>query len=613
MDVASKHRSFQLDPSSDAASPFAKPVHRGHRSRGHAASPCGSLNGEKNGSATASNLPAVERGAPSSGRRENPVRDGAIHEPIFGLKSHAFGNEIPDFYWATKDESPTILRVDVEAWNKRDHDFTERFAQLRKDVFIETSETNRQQARLWRSKHHKKSTGVFKPLLKTVELDPRKPKAPHGPRPHHIPQRRPHVVHHFQELPGHESSASEESGARKNSEDVVKQTEEAQESKWAEQRLQMKMERRKMERTRTMEATMNQKQQRLERTKSKLLENLRERRERILQFQRRGIKKQAGQGDQEPKPPTLALPKKVVILSEDPSTGSTAQEPEPTKESEETSGNSDDGDGDSSSADDFDDGEASAEFLKQQERIAGQPPSTRLTRLVTRVSVFHKEERRMKRLEEEEERLLQQDEEEVAPVPTTSFGICVHTAEMYKVPLKVVQESFNHFNQLDTDGNGFLTIDEFEAEIRKMMELGPDDEIPEHLLNSHWEKVDSNKDNRVDFSEYFLWTMRSGWKEELLVSDSKERQVRELARKRGIAILDVERVRAVFDKYDTDKSGYIDKDEFKSVICNCMNVKDPSQVSQNMLNRYWKEADTGNDGEIDMPEFLSWYFKFFAK
>jgi len=226
--------------------------------------------------------------------------------------------------------------------------------------------------------------------------------------------------------------------------------------------------------------------------------------------------------------------------------------------------------------------------------------------------MIQKTERRMKRWEEEEEKMLQEDGE-VPLAPSTTFEICVHTAEMYKVPLKVVQQSFNQFTALDADGNGYLSQDEFEAEIRMMMDVGPAEEIPEHLLNSQWAKIDRSKDNRVDFNEYFLWTMQAGWKEEILVRDSNERQVRELSREYGINILDVERVRAFFDKYDEDKSGFIDKEEFRSIICACMKVSDRSAVSESMLNRYWSEADSDNSGEVDMPEFLCWYFRFFDK
>eukprot|EP00930_Biecheleria_cincta_P035360 TRINITY_DN2431_c0_g1_i1.p1 TRINITY_DN2431_c0_g1~~TRINITY_DN2431_c0_g1_i1.p1 ORF type:complete len:592 (-),score=133.24 TRINITY_DN2431_c0_g1_i1:171-1946(-) len=556
--------------------------------------------------------------APSSVQRATLVRDGIIHEPIFGLKSHAFGNEVPDFYWATKDNAPILLRVDIDAWSKRDQDFSHKFAQLRKDVFIATSEDCRQRARLWRVKQ-KKSKDVFKPLLKTVELDPRKPQAPQVPRPHHMPQRSSHPVHHSFGLPSQEARASD-SGAVENSEAVGQQAKETQEAKWAEQRLQ-----RKLELKRTREERAQHYHQQLEQRMSRLLENQREKRERVLQFQGAQIKKGKEDDDddddeekeeevrdhQDVQPRKVVLPKRVSILVRDSSSGSTtsqhAKKLEPTEESEEKSRNSEDGDEDSS-----DDEEAEAEFNKQQERQLEQAPNSRLTRLARRQSTLLKEERRIKRLEQEEEELLKLNEAGEEPVSKTNFEVCVQIAEMYKVPLKVVQQTYNHFCELDADGNGSLSIDEFEAEIRKMIEIGPDEDIPQHLLKSHWEKIDSNHDNKVDFNEYFLWTMQAGWKEEILVSDSKERQVRELAREHGLGLLDVERVKAVYDKHDADQNGTIDREEFKSVLCSCMNVSDPSQVSQSMLNRYWCEADKDNSGQIDLSEFLIWYFTFFA-
>merc|ERR1711953_1499830 len=98
--------------------------------------------------------------------------------------------------------------------------------------------------------------------------------------------------------------------------------------------------------------------------------------------------------------------------------------------------------------------------------------------------------------------------------------------------------------------------------------------------------------------------------EERLVCDPKERFLRQVARDNGLALPDVEKVKAVFDSFDADRSDAIDEEEFMNVICVLMKAKHPSDIGSKKLKRFWTEVDADGSGAINFVEFLIWYFRF---
>jgi len=64
-----------------------------------------------------------------------------------------------------------------------------------------------------------------------------------------------------------------------------------------------------------------------------------------------------------------------------------------------------------------------------------------------------------------------------------------------------------------------------------------------------------------------------------------------------------EKLRIVFDIYDTDKDGFISpQDLFKSVQLMCKDNLTPTQLSE-LVRRTFREFDTDNDGLISFSEF----------
>lgn len=189
------------------------------------------------------------------------------------------------------------------------------------------------------------------------------------------------------------------------------------------------------------------------------------------------------------------------------------------------------------------------------------------------------------------------------------FQTCMDLALRHHVDISYVRECLQDFRKVDKDRNGVITFEEFKDVLANRCNLAPGQDVPKHLLWKQWQKIDADCSSTIDFEEYLVWCMSSIFSEDLMVPQTEARRIRQLARELDVSLLQVERVKKVFDKFDADNSGEIDKDEFIQVLCHMMSVKDPSDVSQSMLMRYWREVDCDNSGSVDFEEFLVWYMK----
>lgn len=193
----------------------------------------------------------------------------------------------------------------------------------------------------------------------------------------------------------------------------------------------------------------------------------------------------------------------------------------------------------------------------------------------------------------------------------SKFEEVVRLARKHQLEMMEVKKIRDEFDRLDTSGDGKLDYEEFEECVRVICQIPPENEVPEHLWKDRWISCCKGKPREeVEFEDFLIWRLSVAYAEELLVPDEYERKLRQLARDNSISIIDVENLKKKFDRYDEDKSGLIEQEEFKKILCDIMEVTDPRDVSQAMLDRYYREADEDGSGEIDFFEFVTWYCKF---
>lgn len=194
------------------------------------------------------------------------------------------------------------------------------------------------------------------------------------------------------------------------------------------------------------------------------------------------------------------------------------------------------------------------------------------------------------------------------PQATAEFDMQMSLAKKHDLPVDTVRRKREEFLEYDSNKNGLITRDEFREILRVRCGLADDQDVPEHLSCNFFLKHGIGE---IDFEEFLLWSCNTEYCEEFLVTNPEERALRKLARTQGYCLPDVERIKKVFDAFDSDGSGVIEELEFKEIVLSLMKIKNPADVSEKKLKRYWREVDTDMTGDVGFDEFLVWYFNFF--
>lgn len=126
------------------------------------------------------------------------------------------------------------------------------------------------------------------------------------------------------------------------------------------------------------------------------------------------------------------------------------------------------------------------------------------------------------------------------------------------------------FQKIDINGDGKLTKDELLTEYSKYMSIEEAHKVSNEII----ERLDQDKDGQIDYTEF-------------LVSCS-EIQLN----------ISLEHLEAAFKMFDIDSSGTITVEEIKAIL------NDGEEREEGIWKSILQEADSNNDGHIDLKEFI---------
>ena len=130
------------------------------------------------------------------------------------------------------------------------------------------------------------------------------------------------------------------------------------------------------------------------------------------------------------------------------------------------------------------------------------------------------------------------------------------------------------FRAIDIDNSGLITKNEFLKYYRTNGDLaGSSDNFLEWMFAA----IDNDNSGKISFKEFVHF---ADAKRQIDWNDTKWFE------------------RMIFRMMDTDKSGELDKDEFKRLL-------ELLEVPTNELDQYLLEIDTDGNGTIDMDEFIT--------
>lgn len=178
------------------------------------------------------------------------------------------------------------------------------------------------------------------------------------------------------------------------------------------------------------------------------------------------------------------------------------------------------------------------------------------------------------------------------------WAVCKRAAQHFKL---FVDEETERFDPLQ---DGRLSREVFEDIFGVI-----GDELGE-TVEEAWESADENGDRMVDFKEFVFWFYSRGFREEHLLSEG-QRDIRAIARKHGLKVVDVEDYKQKFDLYDVDGSGEIEYEEFSALTQKLLKIPEGMSLPEKRMQSLWREADSDGQGQVDFEEFLNFYRKYF--
>lgn len=127
------------------------------------------------------------------------------------------------------------------------------------------------------------------------------------------------------------------------------------------------------------------------------------------------------------------------------------------------------------------------------------------------------------------------------------------------------------FQKIDKDGDGKITKEELAAQYSKMMSLDEASKVAKEVID----KLDQDADGMIDYTEFLV--------------SCTERQI----------IISLDHLEAAFQAFDLDGSGTITVEEIKTLL------SDGGQYEEGVWKAILGEADSNNDGCIDLREFIN--------
>jgi Ca2+-binding EF-hand superfamily protein len=148
------------------------------------------------------------------------------------------------------------------------------------------------------------------------------------------------------------------------------------------------------------------------------------------------------------------------------------------------------------------------------------------------------------------------------------------------------------FEALDTGEDRRVNFEEFQAAIPKLAEWGV--YVAEGEAEDTFNKIDSNDGGQILFAEFCSWAIKHKLDlgEEDNNGDSPE-----------LSMTVEEKIKASFERYDTDGNGVITPDELSSLF----SALDPD-LNENEVKQIVAVSDANKDGVIDFKEFVDWLF-----
>lgn len=162
--------------------------------------------------------------------------------------------------------------------------------------------------------------------------------------------------------------------------------------------------------------------------------------------------------------------------------------------------------------------------------------------------------------------------------------------------------------------DGYLTKAHLATIMRLMAGTCPFDlEEESQLIDAAFRVADEDGNGTLSFREFAIWFSSHSFDEGPLQLEAEELELRRLARRLGVHASEMDWYKRRFDKFDTDGSGEIDRQEFEQMLYTCLSIPGHIGLPQGRVLQMWSDASTDAGGDLDLEKFVVFHRKYFSQ
>jgi hypothetical protein len=195
-------------------------------------------------------------------------------------------------------------------------------------------------------------------------------------------------------------------------------------------------------------------------------------------------------------------------------------------------------------------------------------------------------------------------------------GEAANLATKYRLDFTEVRDILGMLAETEAHSLG-LDKKKFAEILRKIFNL-TSQALPSSVVDQAWSRMDfelGSSGSANEIAESFIqWYSENMFNREIREADLSSPAARSsaLAKKFQVSIVEVDKIRAVFDSFDLNRSGKIDREEFQVMLMCVFKAKTVDDVPSERANRFWMEIKQDASLTISFPEFCSWYIRNFS-
>jgi len=184
----------------------------------------------------------------------------------------------------------------------------------------------------------------------------------------------------------------------------------------------------------------------------------------------------------------------------------------------------------------------------------------------------------------------------------------------HEIEVKEACRILEGFEQEAAKSSGSIAMAGFRAVVKG---LAAHRDLNENSVNQAWLAAKSDPSasimlGQVDMDAFFQWwTMEEKWAHLKAAAAwiATPEALAELADELGVGVRDLSKVKEVYDVYDDNGTGIMDFSEFGEALKDLLRLKE--EPPKDVTSRHWAALDDDDSGEVDFPEFATWYLGMF--